>query len=154
MFTIKIASVSNARSQTVCTAKHIKDSPSGSVQLIKQFTNQVILHFETTAQFNAFLKDGNDLYIPLKVERAKVYFCEKVLTVYDTVSFYCSAEVYPEGDPTKKTVFEGPRKDSAEEAQRMFWHMWNHGTHNFKTDEGNSARLVRKKAGYELTIVA
>lgn len=154
MFAIKIRARANRRSTTTCVVKHLKDSQSGSVQIVKMFSLEPVLSFNSTAELNQFLKSGNDAFEVVKIDRPKVYFCNRVFVIFDGTNFWCQASVWPEGgNETEKKLFSGPKRTSKEEAQRAFWFTWNHGTHNFKTEEGTAARLVRLQQGYEEVIV-
>lgn len=153
MFAIKIRARANRRSTTTCVVKHLKDSQSGSVQILKMFSLEPVLSFNSTAELNQFLKAGNDNFEVVKVDRPKVYFTNRVFVIFDGANFWCQASVWPEGNETEKKVFSGPKRTSKEEAQRAFWFLWNHGKHDYKTEEGSCARLVRLQQGYEEVIV-
>ena len=154
MFAIKIRAKSNRRSTTTCVVKHLKDSQSGSVQILKMFSLEPVLSFNSTAELNQFLKAGNDNFEVVKVDRPKVYFTNRVFVIFDGTNFWCQASVWPEGgNETERKVFSGPKRTNKEEAQKAFWFLWNHGKHDYKTEEGSSARLVRLQQGYEEVIV-
>ena len=152
MFAIKIRSKNNRRSTTTCVVKHLSGSASGSVQILKMFSLEPVLSFNSTAELNQFLKGGNDTFEVVKVDRPKVYYCNRVNLIFDGAWFWCQTSVWPEGGDEKK-IFSGPKRTSKEEAQKAFWFMWNHGTHDYKTEEGAAARLVRLQQGYEEVIV-
>lgn len=153
MFAIKIRSKNNRRSTTTCVVKHIQGSQSGSVQIVKMFSLEPVLSFNSTSELNQFLKIGNDTFEVVKVDRPKVYFCNRIFVIFDGANFSCQASVWSEGNETEKKLFSGPKRTSREEAQRAFWFTWNHGTHDYKTEEGTAARLVRLQQGYEEVIV-
>lgn len=149
MFIIKIARVSNPRIQFSVVARHLVTGAAGSVQLTKQFSNELVCEFASTSEFNHFLKNGNEEYIPTKVERPRVFFCRQVVQIWDGTCFWCQATIWPEGDNLTTHKFIGPREDSAETARKSFWFHWNHGDHDFKCEEGKSARLTRQLPLYE-----
>lgn len=154
MFAIKIAKRDNRRSTTTCVVKHLNGSESGSVQILKMFSMEPVLSFNSTAELNKFLKVGNDTFEVVKIDRPRVYFCNRVNVIFDGAWFWCQASVWPEGeDNASRYIFSGPKRTSKEEAQKAFWFLWNHGTHDYKTDEGTAARLVRLQQGYEEVIV-
>jgi hypothetical protein len=148
MFIVRISHIANPRKKLVCVARHLSGTDAGSVQLVRQFTTDVVINFPSTGELNKFMKIGSTEWKVDKVDRPKVYFTDQVATICTPDGCWCQAHVWPEGDSESKTVFKGPKRDSATEAQKMFWYVWNHGDHAYKTDEGNSARLVRYKAGY------
>jgi hypothetical protein len=154
MFAIKIRSKNNRRSTTTCVVKHLSGSASGSVQILKMFSMEPVLSFNSTIELNQFLKAGNDTFEVVKIDRPRVYFCNRVNVIFDGAWFWCQASVWPEGeDSASRYIFSGPKRTSKEEAQKAFWFLWNHGTHDYKTDEGTAARLVRLQQGYEEVIV-
>jgi hypothetical protein len=154
MFAIKIAKRDNRRSTTTCVVKHLNGSESGSVQILKMFSMEPVLSFNNTTELNKFLKVGNDTFEVVKIDRPRVYFCNRVNVIFDGAWFWCQASVWPEGeDNASRYIFSGPKRTSKEEAQKAFWFLWNHGTHDYKTDEGTAARLVRLQQGYEEVIV-
>jgi hypothetical protein len=149
MFMVRISHINNPKRKFTVVARHMVGSATGSVQLVKQFSTEVLVNFANTAELNKFLRDGNTEYKVEKVDRPKVYFCQQVIQIWDGSQFWCQATIWPEGDPTNLKKFIGPKKDGSEEARKAFWYLWNHGNHEFKTEEGMSARLTRFKSGYE-----
>ena len=134
--------------------KHLNGEKSGSVQILKMFSMEPVLSFNSTDELNKFLKVGNDTFEVVKIDRPRVYFCNRVNVIFDGAWFWCQASVWPEGeDNASRYIFSGPKRTSKEEAQKAFWFLWNHGTHDYKTDEGTAARLVRLQQGYEEVIV-
>ena len=149
MFMVRISHINNPKRKFTVVARHMVGSEAGSVQLVKQFSTEVLVNFASTAELNKFLRNGNDEFKVEKIDRPKVYFCQQVIQVWDGSQFWCQATIWPEGDPTNLKKFVGPKKDSSEEARKAFWYLWNHGNHEFKTEEGMSARLTRFMSGYE-----
>lgn len=154
MFVIKISHRVNTRSHITCLVKHLAGTASGSVQVVKQFSHEPVISFENTAQLNAFLTHGNETYTVKGIDRPKTYICERVCILFDGSDFWCQANVWSELAPDDKTIVTSARRASVEEATRAFWFMWNHGAHQFKTEEGVAARLTRLKPGYEEVIIA
>lgn len=153
MFLVRIVNKTNNRKRYTLVARHMAGTAIGSVQLVKQFSTEVMLDFPNTQDLNKFLKGGNDQWSIEAIDRPKVYFTQGVIQVWDGNQFFCQAAIWPEGDESSKTTIVGPKKDSAENARKAFWFFWNHGNHSHKTEEGASARLVRYKTGYQEVIV-
>jgi hypothetical protein len=153
MFLVKIFKRENPRSQISCRVTHLAGTESGSIQIVKPYSKEIVLSFPSSGQLNLFLKNGNAEYGIVAIDRPKVYYTNVVIMIHDGEQYWCQATIWPEGEEDKKTIFRGSKKPTREDAAKAFWFLWNHGNHPYKTDEGSSARLTRLKQGYEEVVV-
>jgi len=152
-YIIKIAAVKNQAQQFVGILRYSREA--GKVILLKQFTNIELTSFSGTKELNEFLNNGgNDQWRVVKVDKPKAYYTPFVTLVARDGKFYCQASIFASYEDAKDrkgeaTLFRGPESMTMEGATKSFWHMWNHGQMDFRTEEGAAARLTRLEPNYK-----
>lgn len=150
---IKIAAVKNHAQQFVGILRYSSDA--GKVVLLKQFTNIELASFAGTPELNTFLTNGgNDQWRVVKVDKPKAYYTPFVTLIYKDGKFFCEAMIFTSYEDAKNykgeaVPFRGPESLTMEGATKSFWHTWNHGQTDFRTEEGAAARLTRLVPNYK-----